>query len=269
MKLFKNDPNYLLKYCVYNTIFFFSLSFILIHFRNNLLDFSFTYKSIFLLFSTFLLWGMPSSLLHNCAHHNIKPNWLNTFTGELLGAFMLYGFKGFRLGHLYHHKFPDNPLWDPHPPKGYNFLEFVMAPVKDTLLVVERAYYQNFGKNKKTELSIKIQRGLFYLSGISRLLFWFSLFKLKFFILLYLPIYAGNIIVFAHINFATHIENSEGKFEIINLNHNLYYKIVNALSFNGYFHKSHHLKPQLFNPREAKINDKIPYISFDPKKISL
>jgi fatty acid desaturase len=237
---------------------------ILLVLRENIFSFELSKDTLIILCSTFFLWGIPSSLLHNCAHHNIKPNWLNTVIGETIGSFMLYGFKGFRLGHLYHHKFPDNPMWDPHPPKGYNFIEFVMAPVKDTLKVIERGYYQNFNKNKQSEKSIKIQTALFYLSGLSRLFFWFALFKLNGFVFFYLPIYAGNIIVFAHINYATHVEREDGTIEIINLNHNLYYKIINLLSYNGYFHKSHHMRPQLFNPKKAKINDAIPYISYKP-----
>lgn len=259
---FKNDPYHLLRYCLHHIIFFSAMGAMLLFIRENIFSFDFNKYYIALFFSTFFLWGLPSSLLHNCAHKNIKPAKLNDLIGEIIGSFMLYGFRGFRLGHLYHHKFPDNPMWDPHPPAGYSYFKFMLAPVKDTLRVIERGYYQNFGNTPLSRKSIKYQIYLFYLSGVARLFFWFTLFKLNGFLYFYLPIYFGNIIIFSHINFATHITHDDGSCEIINLTQGLYYKVVNSLSYNGYYHKSHHLRPQLFDPKKAVIKDKIPYISF-------
>lgn len=266
MNKFKSDHNHLLNYCIKHIAFFTISGCVLLVIRKDVFDFDFDFDisniNIMFFCSTFFLWGYPSAILHNCAHKNVKPNWLNTVLGEVIGSFMLYGFRGFRLGHLFHHKFPDNPDWDPHPPRGYNFLQFVMAPVKDTLKVIEKGYYESFGNNERTVRSIRIQTVLFYLSGFCRLFFWICLFKLEGFIFFYLPAYIGNIIVFAHINFATHIERKDGSCEIVNLNGNIYYRVINKLSFNGYYHKSHHRKPQFFNPKKAKIDDSVPYVSY-------
>jgi len=193
--------------------------------------------------------------MHNCAHKNIKPLWLNNLIGEVCGVFMIYGFKGFALAHMFHHLHPDDPQMDPHPPQGKNFLSFVVSPIKSTLVVVERVYYKIYGENKGTKRNILIQLVLFNLCLIARTFFWFLLLGPKYFLIAYLPVYLANIFVFAHINFAAHREREDGQNEILNINHNLYYKFVNAVSFGGYFHKTHHLKPGLFNPSKASIDE--------------
>jgi hypothetical protein len=64
----------------------------------------------------------------------------------------------------------------------------------------------------------------------------------------------ANIFVFAHINYATHVQSRDGDFEIINLDSNFYYRFINVVSFGGYFHKNHHLKPYAFNPKFAALS---------------
>lgn len=64
----------------------------------------------------------------------------------------------------------------------------------------------------------------------------------------YAPAYLTNVLVFAHINFATHKTNADGSTEIINLNHNMWYKTVNFFGSGVYFHKNHHVRPNLYDP---------------------
>lgn len=256
MNKFKKNPHYLLLYCLYSLLLFISLDLFIFYLRGEI-TFSFTFQNedLLLLLLPIFLCGLPSSLMHNCAHKNIKPLWLNNLTGEICGVFMLYGFKGFALAHMFHHLYPDDPQMDPHPPQGKNFLRFVVSPIKSTLLVVERAYYGIYGENEETKRSILVQVVLFNLCLVARTLFWFLLLGPKYFLFAYLPVYAANIFVFAHINFAAHREREDGQNEIINLNSNVYYKFVNAVSFGGYFHKTHHLRPGLFNPSRASIDE--------------
>jgi fatty acid desaturase len=265
MNKFKKDKNYLLRYCIQTLVFFITLDSFL-YSKNGLnTHFSPTHNELFLPLLAILLCGLPSSIMHNCAHGNIKPRLLNNIIGEICGTIMLYGFKGFSLAHMFHHIHPDDPKMDPHPPRGYTFLRFVISPIEATLRVVECGYYEFFGENKKTRMNIKIQIILFNLGLFCRVIFWFLLLGPNLFILAYLPIYMANIFVFAHINYAAHIERFDGSSEIINLNHNIYYKFINLVSLGGYFHKSHHLKPGAFNPAKVKINEEVDYITFIPQ----
>jgi stearoyl-CoA desaturase (delta-9 desaturase) len=178
---------------------------------------------------------------------------------------MLYGYKSFSLGHMFHHIYPDSPDYDVHSPRGYNFFSFLISPVKDTVRVVQRAYYERFGKNELTEKKIKIQIVLFQLSVVLKVIFLFLLLGPKLFVVFYLPLYIANLFVFAHINFVTHRLNDNGDYEVVNLNHNIYYKVVNFLSCGGYFHKSHHEKPQYLNPMNAPLSNKS-YITYKESK---
>lgn len=262
MNKFKKDPNHLLKYCLLTILVLGSLNTGLYLTKGLSLDLNFETWMYFLPNFGFLLCGFPSAILHNCAHGNTGPKRINDAVGEVLGTVMLYGFKGFRLGHMYHHKFPDNPKYDVHPPKGHSFPSFLVSPIKQTLDVIERCYYEEFGFNSKTRMNIRLQKITFNLGIALRVLFWVLLFGPELFLLFYLPIYALNIFVFAHINYVAHRENEDNTSEIINLDHNLYYRTVNKLSFGGYYHKNHHRRPQAFNPSKVVIENDVPYITY-------
>jgi len=253
MNQFKKNPNYLLNYCIKSIVFFTMAITLLLMTKGLNLSFNIKTGHYFLPLMAILFCGLPSSILHNCAHRNFKPLLLNNILGEICGTFMLYGFKGFQVGHMFHHIYPDNPTYDPHPPRGYSFLRFVISPIEATLRVIRTAYFDFFGENEETRRSLAIQTSLFNIGIGLRVIFLFILLGPVYFSLLYLPIYLTNIFVFAHINYATHIENEDGNSEIINLDHNFYYRFVNLVSFGGYFHKSHHLKPQLLNPSKSII----------------
>ncbi|OUR99537.1 hypothetical protein A9Q84_00525 [Halobacteriovorax marinus] len=267
MNKFKKDPFYLLKYCLKTILILSILSAILFLTRGFDLSFNFETWMIILPILGAVLCGYPSSILHNCAHGNTGTRLQNDLVGEILGTVMLYGFGGFRLGHMFHHKFPDDPLMDPHPPRGYSFFFFLLSPVKATLGVIERSYFSYFGENKTTRTNIQLQKIAFNISIILRVLFWYLLLGSELFVLFYIPMYVLNIFVFAHINYATHIVNDDGSSEIVNLNNNYYYKIVNKISFGGYFHKNHHRRPQVYNPSKIQLKNDVDYITYIPTNI--
>jgi stearoyl-CoA desaturase (delta-9 desaturase) len=221
-------------------------------------------SSYYLILPSLLFCGLPSSILHNCAHGNWGKKINNTVLGELCGTIMLYGYKGFKLGHMFHHSYPDNPDYDVHPPAGYTFVKFLVSPIKDTIKVIEKVYYESFGDNKVTRRNILLQKIAANICIVLRLIFVYLLLGPTLFVFVYLTIYISNVFVFAHINYAAHIEKEDGSFEVVNLNHNLYYKVINVLSCGGYFHKSHHLKPRFKNPALVQINNKEDYITFVP-----
>ncbi|WP_417335007.1 fatty acid desaturase family protein [Halobacteriovorax marinus] len=265
MNKFLNDKFYLLRYSIIHCLIFFLLSFVLFNFREIDLDLSWRPIHIFYILTGLSLCGLPSGLLHNCAHRNVGPRWFNDLVGEFLGSVMLYGYRGFSLGHMFHHKYPDNPKYDPHPPRGYSFLRFVVSPIEATLIIIERAFYEQFGDNTKNRSLIKYSRFFFNLSIVLKLVFWFLFLGASAFIYFYMVLYMANIFVFAHINYATHIENEDGSSEIINLDNNLYYKVVNKISLGGYYHKNHHLRPRIFNPSKVVIKKEMPLISYTPE----
>jgi fatty acid desaturase len=253
MRAFKSSPNYLLRYCVTTLALFITADTLLLLSRDltaawtvHPLDLTWTVLAL-------LLCGLPSSILHNCAHGNVGGKRLNRAVGEVCGTIMLYGFEGFRLGHVFHHKYPDNPQYDPHPPHGLKFHEFLVSPIKATLDVIENAYYANFDHGIGSRRNVALQKIFFNLSIVARLVFWVALLGPKWFLLFYLPMYFANIFVFAHINFATHVQSHDGSFEIINLDSNSYYQFINLVSFGGYYHKNHHLSPKSFNPARVSV----------------
>jgi fatty acid desaturase len=248
MNEFKKNKNFLLHYSLKSLSIFVLLDLLLLALKGIHWDWQFAPRDFSLLILAILFCGLPSSIMHNCAHGNTGNRFINKWTGELCGSFMLYGFKGFALAHMFHHIHPDDPQMDPHPPKGHSFLKFVVSPIKSTLRVVERAYLMNHGDTRSSRRNLEWQKLAFNLGLIARTLFWLLLLGNKYFLLIFLPIYVMNIFVFAHINYVTHQENEKGEATIINLNHSLYYRYVNAVSFGGYFHRSHHLRPKLFNP---------------------
>ncbi len=187
-------------------------------------------------------------MLHNAVHYNIKPKWLNEILGELCGFFVLFGMGPFRISHVLHHAHADDHDLDPHPPMGRSFLVFLATTQLNTIRVISNQYFDKFGRNNSTYSIMGVQMCFYYIGLISRLAIWFMLLGPTFFIAFYIPAYLANLIVFAHINFATHIEDENGNVEIVNLNHNLYYKTVNFISSGAYFHKNHHKYPNLFNP---------------------
>ena len=256
MNQFRKDPDLLLRYCQNSLLLFMVLNGALLMLKGVDFEFDFRPSDAFFILLPLIFCGLPSSIMHNCAHKNIRPLLLNNVVGEVCGTFMLYGFKGFALAHMFHHLHPDDPLMDPHPPQGKKFLPFVISPIKSTLLVVERAYYGYHGRTDASVANIRKQVILFNLCLAARTAFWFLLLGPKYFLLAYLPTYFANIFVFAHINFAAHRECADGTSEILNLNHNIYYKYINQVSFGGYFHKSHHLRPGVFNPATVTIDEK-------------
>ena len=264
IRKFKTDRNYLLRYCLINILFFGVATGFLLNLREigsaSILPWDYAYLLI-----AVLLCGLPSSLMHNCAHDNLGPKWLNRLIGETIGAFMLYGFTPFKLGHFYHHRFPDNPEYDVHPPRGYGFLRFVLSPTEQTITVLENLYFENFGYSNIARQNAKLQKVMFGISIVVKLGFWFCLFGPKLFLMLYLPTYVLNIFVFAHINYATHVETDSGGSEVIDLDHNVYYKFVNLVSFGGYYHKNHHLNPGMINP-SLKRSERKKLLTWSPSK---
>lgn len=201
-----------------------------------------------------------SSLLHGASHGSVGGKILNRFVGEISGAMAGYGFSSFVLIHILHHKIPDSEI-DPVSPKGVRFSYFLVNPLTNTIERTKQYLRLQFkDTNVNYENILRAQSILFYINIVLRLLFWFLLFGPGLFIFLYIPTLINNITIFAHVNYVCHFRYDNGEIEILNLDHNLYYKIANFITMGGYYHKNHHKKFNVLDPRE--IPDDI--APFDP-----
>ncbi|TXL12550.1 hypothetical protein BMR06_17375, partial [Methylococcaceae bacterium HT5] len=95
-------------------------------------------------------------------------------------------------------------------------------------------------------------RIIFFSVPVMKTFFLFSLLGPKVFVLLFIPSYLANVFLFATFNYFTHHKKADETYEILNLDHNLYYKFCNKTLFGVMYHKNHHLRPRLFNPMDME-----------------
>jgi fatty acid desaturase len=204
--------------------------------------------------------GLQSAwLMHNAAHESIKPAWLNRLIGELTGLHQLSGFPGWAVFHIIHHQNSDDPVNDPHPPVLLTFREFFWQMGPLMARVAHAAFFELWGENERaqrlwtwtvrTGLTARYMRNAFLLVLLGPVAF----------VLGFIVSKLVNYAWYVHFNYFTHRPNAEGDIEVLNLNHNLYYKVMNATMSGIYFHKNHHRKASLFDPRTLEVEqaDKI------------
>jgi fatty acid desaturase len=190
-------------------------------------------------------------MMHNAAHGQLRPVWMNRIVGELCALHQLYGFAGWQIPHLFHHQHPDERGLDPHPPGDLTFWQFFSSMRRTLRQCLGDAYFRLWkgwpgAERAWTALKLLATCGM----GL-RLAFWALLLGPALFLTLFVPSYVANVLFFAHFNYFTHRPSVDGAPEILNLNHNLYYRTVNRWFFGVYFHKNHHEQPALFNPSRA------------------
>lgn len=255
MNSFKKDRNHLMKYFILNSLIFGVLNIFLIKLNANIFHFYFHFhfqSTLLFLIPLGLITGLISATaFHNASHGNIKPRVLNNLIGELTASFSLEDIRCFRVGHMLHHMYVDDPELDPHPPRGLNFFQFIATSRQKTIGCITNFYYKLHGKNKSNELNVSAQIGIFHLAVLLKLSFWFLLFGPMGFLFFYLPSYLSYFFGFAHLNYISHLnEDHEGI--IHNHNDSLFYQVMNVLTSGGYFHKNHHQSPGLYNPSKMK-----------------
>lgn len=241
----KRDPLYLLKVYVIEMLVFALLVSLLYTFR----EFTAINLSLGLMaFPAAVIFGcMVASFIHNASHGNVGNKFLNRVAGEFCGTWVLYGFTNFILVHLLHHQYSDDEL-DPVNPKGMSFMRFLSAPMRYMIVVAKKFLFLQHGKTANYSLVMNTQTVIFHLNLVLKLAFWYLFFGKTLFLFFYVPAFLSNVAILAHINYVCHRDLEDGTVEMVNLNHNLYYKIANYVTFGGYFHKSHHMKLNAFNP---------------------
>lgn len=246
---FRSSKYFFFKYFLYQMVIMMVAFTSLYFLKNDALSFpELEFSHLLLLPLAFVFGIQVPVVLHNAVHFNVKPRKLNEIVGELCGFFVLFGMAPFRISHVLHHANADIKGLDPHPPMGKSFLYFLATTQLNTIKVISGQYFTVHGRSFHT-YSIMATQMVFYYIGLGlRALIWFFLLGPTLFLAFYVPAYITNLVVFAHINFATHVTKANGEVEIVNLNHNFYYRIMNILSSGAYFHKNHHLRPKLYNP---------------------
>lgn len=243
---FRKDPFFFFKYFTAQMLIMMVLGFLCKDMVSS--DLSLNFHHLLLLPLAVVLGLQLPVALHNAVHFNIKPRMLNEIVGEICGFFVLFGMAPFRISHVLHHANADDHELDPHPPMGKNFLYFLATTQLNTVRVISNQYFSIHGRSTKTYSIMGTQMAAYYVGLALRAFIWWKVLGPTYFVAFYLPAYLTNLVVFAHINWATHKTMEDGSVEIVNLNHNLYYKTVNFLGAGAYYHLNHHLKPNLYDP---------------------
>ncbi len=204
---------------------------------------------------------ISAALMHNAAHGNFRRAWENRGWGELCGLFQLTGFAGWCISHFIHHAAPDNPEKDAHAPGDMTFRKYMNAMGRLMKANLTSKYFEIFGDNPHSRATWSLVGWLLPLVRYSRIAFILSLLGPTAFVMLYVPFKIANTMIYGDFNYRTHRPTADGGYEILNLNHNVWYKLLNAISFGSYFHKNHHRTPNVFNPRYAGSDDK-PFVTY-------
>lgn len=248
---FKTDPYFFLKYFSFQMVVALSLFGILYLFRgSDLPAFDFSPTLLLLLPLAFVAGVKIPVILHNAVHENFTPRWLNETIGEVCGFFVLFGLAPFRISHILHHAHADTPQ-DPHPPEGKGFLHFLTTTQLNSIRVIRRKYLDYHGSSFQTHAILVIEMAFYYIGIVARVGVWVWLLGPTLVLFFYLPAWLTNLLVFAHINFATHVKVGADQYALINLDSNWYYRVVNFLGDGAYYHKNHHRWPKLINPSKA------------------
>jgi fatty acid desaturase len=260
-KNFRKDPFFFLKYFTVQMIVMIGMAYLVKDISHSGLELSFSLL-VFLPLSFVFGLQVPVAL-HNAVHFNIKPRLLNEIVGEICGFFVLFGMAPFRISHVLHHANSDDEDLDPHPPMGKSFLYFLTTTQMNTIRVIGNQYFSIHRKTRKTISIMALQMPVYYVGLFARLFIWWKVLGPTYFVAFFIPAYVTNLVVFAHINWATHQTRPDGEVVIVNLNHNLYYKTVNFIGAGAYYHLNHHLRPGLYNPAtmEAPKSEASPALS--------
>lgn len=242
------------------TILFSALSLVVVCF---FLDFFTVSLLDLLLIPLGVIIGLQSAyLMHNAAHGSIKPGWLNRLTGELAGLQQLMGFPGWAVPHIIHHQHPDDPEKDPHPPEHLSFTQYLSHMGPSMARVARNFYFELWGDSATTR---KTWKAMFWTSLLGRYLraaFLLILLGPKIFVLCFIVSKVVNMLWYVHFNYYTHRPTDSGEMEVLNLDHNLYYRLMNATMAGVYYHKNHHMKASLFDPRNLDKNQDKQLISY-------
>lgn len=195
-----------------------------------------------------------SSLIHCASHRSIRPEFLNTLTGELVGLFQLSGFADWRIVHVYHHQFSDQPDKDPHAPGRLGFWEYTRGMRQQISGVLIKHYKEIHSLGPKELRSLGRYKTYATVSNLLKVSFWAVVLGPKLFLLFWSPSVLAKMLIFSWLNWRSH--NGVYKGEAIQNRTNGIYPILNFFSFGLFYHGNHHLNPTRFNPSRKPLKDR-------------
>jgi len=188
-------------------------------------------------------------LIHNASHGSIKPRWLNRLVGEIVGIQLLSGFPGFAIIHIEHHRHSDDLEKDPHPnPPNTSFWEYIDKTRAQLRICFGRLYTETWGNNENYSKSWKRIRPLIPLNRIARAILILIILGPLYFTYIFIVSHITTQLAFGVINYYSHMPKKDGLTQIVNLDHNIVFKVLNRCFSEAFYHKNHHEKPYLFNP---------------------
>jgi fatty acid desaturase len=192
-------------------------------------------------------------LMHNAAHRNIRPLWLNRLVGEACGFHQLGGYLVWSLVHLVHHRYADDPVYDPHPPGTKTFFRYMRTSFSGLITCMNRLYRESWVARDARYTGVWRLTGTLGSSArITRLLVLSYVLGPAGWACFYVPSYALLTFIYWHFNYVTHRPSAAGVMEIQDLDHNAFYRITNRLLGGFYYHRTHHEQPALFDPYRAQ-----------------
>ncbi len=192
-----------------------------------------------------------SSVMHNTGHGNF-PRGVNRVLGEFAGAWLGYGLTNFTLIHSLHHAYADHEH-DPVSPRGHGFVGFLLSPMGIATKRARRWLRERHEGKPAYEWTARGEWLFFQVNLALRVAWWLVLFGPSVFVCFYVVSICSNVTMLAHINFACHRDHPDGSVEVVDLDEGLYYRLANAVTRGGYFHRSHHASPSVLDPRTRRL----------------
>ncbi|MBY0412831.1 MAG: fatty acid desaturase [Bdellovibrionales bacterium] len=249
---FKTNPLYLPTYLGVHTLILVIAYALLLQYSNHDLSLHLTFNHLLLLPVALVFGIQVPTLMHNCVHDNLRSKKLNFIIGELSCFFVLMSLGIIGINHTLHHAHADSHE-DPHNPAKKTFLQFFFTSLVTGVEIIGNKYYRFHSKSTRTKILYNSSICMHYAGIFLRLGLWFLLLGPTLFISFFIPAFFFYVFAFAHVNYITHIIDEEGKAQIININSNIYYKLINFIGSGVYYHKNHHLNPRCYNPKYYKV----------------
>lgn len=201
---------------------------------------------ILLMFLGIFLGGWLTMIIHNTAHEQIKPRWINRTIGELAGFTVMMGFINFLYIHILHHIHEDTEKDPHHNIEGVSFFNYISLSAKNIGLTYREFLTTKVCKNKIQLITVIACVMINKLLTMQILLF---VFGEVLFVNMILPCMIANQLFFAYLNYYTHPMDDQNRKTIVNLNDSLGHKFANFFYAGILYHKTHHERPQAFNPQ--------------------
>ncbi len=215
-------------------------------YSQNAIEFSL--MDIPVLLASVVLGFISASMMHNAAHLNFSKRWISELVGLLCGFHQAMPFKAWQTKHvLFHHRYPDHPELDPHPPMNDSFLKYSMLMKYRIARALEKNYYHQWGHTNQSQRDMGLTGLTILLSIYAGFFVWFEVLGPKYFLLFFTTSNFVTLNIYHHFNYYTHRPSADGKVEIIDNDKGIF-KVLNLITFGSYFHRTHHRSPKIFNP---------------------